>query len=371
MSWVRRRLSLLMIRWYCCFFSSARHAAELERLCEEPDEGERRLELVADVRHEVALEPRELELAAHVRPHEGEPGQQHQVDEADEGGLGDGQPPHLLLDRAVAGPELQPHALVGGRAHHALHLERLGAPAARVLVEQLAGGLGHPDHPRPLRVDEAVLEELAHEAPVRVVAGEAEADDPQLLAAHRGEGDRVLLLARRAGGHAGQRLAERPHLRAARLNAAGRDARLRPRLEPERVEPDVVHPRLGEGRPDLCRPSLEQALRPHRACGLERLLARRLLEVLLGVVEQLLGLLQQADLQVLGVLGDGVEGQDAERDRRQQHGPDEDGHDAAARVGDRGEPLLDVRHGQRDSTTAHPAPSRRAAWALRLKDVTG
>ena len=50
---------------------------------------------------------------------------------------------------------------------------------------------------------------------------------------------------------------------------------------------------------------------------------RRLLEVLLHVVEQLLGLAQQAELQVLGLLGHGVEGHDAERDRGQKHGADE------------------------------------------------
>src|SRR5207245_8093811 len=44
----------------------ARDPPQLERLREEADEGEGRLQLVADVGHEVALELREMQLAPHV-----------------------------------------------------------------------------------------------------------------------------------------------------------------------------------------------------------------------------------------------------------------------------------------------------------------
>jgi hypothetical protein len=212
---------------------------------------------------------------------------------------------------------------------------------------------------RPLGVDEVVLEEHAHQPPVREVACEAEADDAQLLAAHRRQRDRVLLLARHAAGTPRQSFPERPHLRAPRFPAAGPDLRLRPRLEPQRVELHIPHSGLGERLLYLPGPAVEEALRAHGSGGLEGLLPRRLLEVLLGVAQELLCLLQQADLQVLGLLGDRVEGQDAEGDRGQQHGPHEDPHDAPARVGDPGEAPLDVGHFPGDCTTAAPTPSDR------------
>ena len=263
MSWVRRRLSLLMIRWYCVFFSSVGHPPELEGLREEADEGERGLELVADVRHEVALQAGELELAADVRPHEDEPGQQHQVDEADEGGLGHREPPHLLLDRPVPVAQVEPHPLEGGRRHRPLHLEALVAAAAGVLVEHLPARPGHPDDPGPLRVDELLLEELADEAPVGVVAGEAEAHDAQLVAADRGERDRVLLLAARRGARPrteprsgpGTPRSPRRACRRARASSTtprGAASRTRRRPSPPRPAPSgsaPVGPRAGSSGP--------------------------------------------------------------------------------------------------------------------------
>ena len=313
-----------------------------------------------------------MQLAADVRPDEGEPGQEHEVDEADERGLGQGESAHLLLDRAVAGPQLEPHPLVGGRGHGPLHLEPLVAPAVRVLVEHLAAGFGHPDHPRALGVDEVLLEELAHQPAVRVVGGEAEPHDPQVLAPGGGERDRVLLLARARGAPAPSSASLRA--RNSALPDSARPAAPRGfdqasrRSDSNSTSPSPASARAAR---TIAGPALEQPLRPHRPGRLERLPARRLLEVLLRVVEQLGRLAQQAQLEVLGVLGDRVEGQHAEGHGGQEHGPDEDRHDAAARVGDRGEALLDVRHGQGRLYHRRGAHAAGAARASRLNDVTG
>ena len=70
-----------------------------------------------------------------------------------------------------------------------------------------------------------------------------------------------------------------------------------------------ARPAFASAVADRLRPPLEQQLGVDRPRGLERAPARRLLEVLLDVVEKLLGLPQQAELQVLGVLRDRVEGE--------------------------------------------------------------
>ena len=97
----------------------------------------------------------------------------------------------------------------------------------------------------------------------------------------------------------------------ARSRDVGRAGRARPGLEPQRLEAHVGHARLGQRAAHGLGPALEQQLRVDGARRLERPPARRLLEVLLDVVEQLLGLAQQAELEVLGLLRHRVEGEHA------------------------------------------------------------
>src|SRR5574341_705838 len=284
---------------------------------------------------------------------------------ADERGLRDRQPTHLLLDRAIAVAQLQPHALEGWRRHHALHFEALALRAGRVLVEQLPGGLAQADHPGLARVAEAGVEELLYQLAVRVVAREAEAHDAELLATRRGERDGVFLLgvAGRAARLAGERRGECPKLRTgavARLRSA---AGVRPGLEAQRLEAHARQARLGQRLADRLGPAFEQQLGVHGPRRLERPAARRLLEVLLDVIEQLLCLAQQAELQVLGLLRDRVEGQYRECDRRQQHGTDEDRYDPTARIRNRGQPPGDVGHASINLPPDASTGARRSAAA--------
>ena len=214
-SCVSRRLSLLMMRWYWRAFSSlgTRPSSSVSANRRMRASGVFSSWLTFATKS--LFMPRQPQLAAHVREHQGEPGEQHQVDEPDQGRLRQGQPPHLLLDRAVAVAQLQLHALERGRGDHTPHLEVLAAARGPVLVEHLAGRLADADHPGVLRVHEVVLEEVAHQLLVRVVQEKRKRTTPSsspaaVVSGTASSSSRVVAAARAVEPAEG--VVERPHL---------------------------------------------------------------------------------------------------------------------------------------------------------------
>ncbi len=201
------------------------------------------------------------------------------------------------MEGAVPAPELELEAAERGDGHDPLDLEGVVRGGPR-LVQDLARGLGHPDHPLAVRVHELVLEVVPHQDAVHVLAREAEAQDPELLALGGGEGHRVLAVGGDGQGLPGpKRLAQ--HLDVVRLGTGQRGLETRgrgPRLQAQGVEAGVLEAGPLEGGPDRLRPALEQALRPHRPRRLEGALARAHLQVLLDVIQHLLGALGELDL---------------------------------------------------------------------------
>ncbi len=311
----------------------ARNAPELQGLREEADEGERRLELVAHVRHEVALLPREVHLPPHVAVHEIEAGAEHQVDEGDERHLSHRHAAHVLFDGPIAVAEEEAKAPERRALHDPLDVEVV-VGRRRVLVEELAGGLCDPDDPRGVRVrvGEVVLEVLLDDAPVGVRARIAEPQDADHRAVGSREWERVLFLDRGRRDEL-QRLPKVVHVappRPERLRQAGDRAR---RLEAQADEGLGAEPTLVQGFAYLGLAPHQEALRSHDAGRLQGPGPSCLLEVLLDVEQDLLRLLHEPVPQALGVFRHGVERDDREGYRGKEHRPDEDRDDAPLGVG--------------------------------------